>query len=142
MVDLELGDALSFAQTVGIIVTLVLTLYFSRKQIRTMAIDIETRVLNDLDEKQHRLIEMSVNSPQLIRTMWDVGSKIDPELPISYYVMYIGAHVYHMRQRKILSDNEWAGCSGSRIHFNMGPLGNIGKMRKWSHGLTLPFETL
>ncbi|HKW05775.1 MAG TPA: hypothetical protein VJN71_10785, partial [Nitrososphaerales archaeon] len=67
------------------------------------------RVMNDLDEKLHRLIEIFIGNPQLIRTVWDDPSRVSPDLATSYYVQFIAAHVYHMRQRKILSDNEWMG---------------------------------
>ena len=58
MVSLGFSDVLSLAQTVAIISTLLITLYFSRKQIQTMGLDLETRVLNDLDEKLHSLIAL------------------------------------------------------------------------------------
>jgi hypothetical protein len=50
MVELGFGDVLSLAQTIGIIDTMVLTLYFSKRQIQSMSIDQQTKVLNDLDE--------------------------------------------------------------------------------------------
>ena len=45
MVTISLGfsDVLSLAQTVTIISTLLITLYFSRKQIRRMSLDVETK---------------------------------------------------------------------------------------------------
>jgi len=49
MVELGFGDVLSLAQTIGIIGTMVLTLYFSKRQIQSMSIDQQTKVLNDLD---------------------------------------------------------------------------------------------
>ncbi len=55
---LGLADLLSLVQTIAIIATLATTLYFSQRQIRSMAIRLETRVLNDLDEKIHRLVEI------------------------------------------------------------------------------------
>lgn len=47
----EIGflDALSLAQTIGIVGTMVLTLYFSKRQVQALSSE-ETRVLNDLDE--------------------------------------------------------------------------------------------
>jgi hypothetical protein len=42
---------LSIAQTIGIIGTLLLTLYFSKREVRGISVDIETKVLSDLDEK-------------------------------------------------------------------------------------------
>ncbi|MFI5450345.1 MAG: hypothetical protein ACHQ03_11350 [Candidatus Bathyarchaeia archaeon] len=54
MAGLELSEVLTLVQTIAIIATLIMTLYFSRQQMRSLAVDIETRVLNDLDEKVHR----------------------------------------------------------------------------------------
>src|SRR5215510_15449415 len=45
---LGFSDMLSIAQTVGIVGTMVLTLYFSKKQVRSLSIDTQTRGLNDL----------------------------------------------------------------------------------------------
>ena len=56
---------LSFAQTVGIVGTMVLTLIFSRKQIQSLSIHDQTRVLNDLDEKFHKMAELTMQDPSL-----------------------------------------------------------------------------
>ena len=45
------SDMLSIAQTIGIVGTMVLTLFFSRKQLQSLSIHDQTRVLNDLDSK-------------------------------------------------------------------------------------------
>jgi hypothetical protein len=42
-------DMVSLAQTIEIVGTMILTLYFSKKQIQSLPIDQETRVLNDLE---------------------------------------------------------------------------------------------
>jgi hypothetical protein len=54
---------LSLAQTIGIVGTMILTLYFSKKQIQSLAIDQQTRVLNDLDEKFLRMAELAMEDP-------------------------------------------------------------------------------
>ncbi|HEY6165490.1 MAG TPA: hypothetical protein VIW25_11300 [Nitrososphaeraceae archaeon] len=41
------------AEAPGIIATLFVVLYFSRKQMQSLSVDIETKVLSDLDEKMH-----------------------------------------------------------------------------------------
>ena len=51
MVELGFGEVLSLAQTIGIVGTLVLTLYFSKRHIQSLSIGQQTRVLNDLNEK-------------------------------------------------------------------------------------------
>ena len=55
VIGLGFSDMLSLAQTIGIVGTMVLTLYFSKKQIQSLSIDQQTRVLNDLDEKFHNI---------------------------------------------------------------------------------------
>ena len=51
MTGLGLSDALTLVQTIAIISTLVMTLYYTRRQLHAFSVDLETRVLNDLDEK-------------------------------------------------------------------------------------------
>ena len=43
---LGFSDMLSVAQTIGIVGTMVLTLFFSKKQIKSLSIDQQSRVLN------------------------------------------------------------------------------------------------
>ena len=66
MVNIGYLDILQIAQTIGIVGTLLITLYFSNRQIRGLSIDIETKVLSDLDEKMHRLEE------HLLELEWEV----------------------------------------------------------------------
>jgi hypothetical protein len=54
---------LSIAQTIGIIGTLLLTLYFSKREVRGISVDIETKVLSDLDEKM-QIRGTSVRTPR------------------------------------------------------------------------------
>jgi hypothetical protein len=41
-------DTLSIALTIGIVGTMVLTLFFSKRQLQSLSIDTQTRGLNDL----------------------------------------------------------------------------------------------
>lgn len=66
MVEIGFPDMLSLAQTIGIVGTMILTLCFSKKQIQSLAIDQQTRVLNDLDEKFLRMAELSMEDPQAV----------------------------------------------------------------------------
>lgn len=109
MLDLGVSDLLSLVQTTAIIAALLITLYFSRKQIQALATDLESRVLNDLDEKFHRLGEIFVEHPELVRTIYQTPEAMGPEVPLAYFVVFFCAHAYHMRQRGILQDNEWTG---------------------------------
>jgi hypothetical protein len=109
VISLGFSDVLSLAQTIAIIATLLITLYFSRKQIRSMSLDVETRVLNDLDEKRYRISELMLEKPEFINVVAGPASGSEPENVIAYMVAMISAHAYHMRERKIISDNEWIG---------------------------------
>ena len=104
-----LSDLLSLVQTVAIIAALLVTLYFSRRQVQALAVDLETRVLNDIDEKFHRIGDVFLERPELIRLIYRTPGVVGPEVPLAYYVLFFCAHIFHMRQRKVLADNEWAG---------------------------------
>ena len=109
MAELSVSELISLAEAVGIISTLFVIFYFSRKGVKTVSVDIETKVLNDLDEKIHGMAEMLVHRPELVKVLNKNQSSISPELVFAYYILYACAHAFHMRQRKVLSDNEWAG---------------------------------
>jgi hypothetical protein len=84
---------------------------------RNLSVNIETKVLNDLDEKTHGLAEMLVHRPELVKLLNKKHqSSQTPELVFAYYILFTYSYAFHMRQRKILSDNEWAGwlagCDG------------------------------
>ena len=100
-----------------------------------MEVDLETSVLSDLDEKVQNLVELFIQSPELIKTMWNVPEKINKELPTAYSIMFIGSHIYHMRQRKVISNNEWAGwlqwMKNSFRFGNISKIWNDAQMESW-----------
>ncbi len=69
MVLIGFSDTLSLAQSVGIVGTMVLTLYFSKRHIQALSSDTETRVLNDLDEKFHRMTEIIMADPSMAKVI-------------------------------------------------------------------------
>ena len=109
MSELGLVEYFSMAEALGIIATMLIVLYFSRKQTQALSVDIETKVLNDLDEKMQGLAQMAIERPELIKILSNVQSDWSAEIAFTYHILYTFAHVFHMRQRKVLSDNEWTG---------------------------------
>ena len=109
MVELPVSELISLAEALGIIGTLFVIFFFSRKEMRNLSVDIETKVLNDLDEKIHGMAEMLVHRPELVKLLNKNQPNQTPELVFAYYVLYMCSYAFHMRQRKVLSDNEWAG---------------------------------
>lgn len=67
--ELPVAELISLAEAIAIIATLFVIFYFSRKEMRNVSIDIETKVLNDLDEKIHAMGEMMVHRPELIKLL-------------------------------------------------------------------------
>lgn len=62
----EIGEA------VGIVATLFVVFYFSRKQMQKISMDIETKVPSELDEKINDLTQMTIEKPQLMRAVSNV----------------------------------------------------------------------
>src|SRR5919106_4901312 len=109
MSELGIVEYFGMAEALGIIATLFVVLYFSRKQMQSLSVDIETKVLSDLDEKIHDLTQMAVERPELIRIVSNVESDLTEEVAYTYHLLHTFAHVFPMHQRKVVSDNEWTG---------------------------------
>jgi hypothetical protein len=109
MAELGIAEYFGMAEALGIIATLFVVLHLSRKQMQSLSVDIETKVLSDLDEKMHGLTQMAVERPELIRIISNNESDLTAETAYTYHILNTFAHVFHMRQRKVVSDNEWTG---------------------------------
>jgi hypothetical protein len=109
MVEVGIAEYFGIGEALGIIGTMFIVLYFSRKQMQSLSVDIETKVLSDLDEKMHSLTQMAVEKPELIRIVSNVESDLTEEVAFTYHLLHTFAHTYHMYQRKVVSDNEWTG---------------------------------
>jgi hypothetical protein len=128
MVLIGFSDTLSLAQSIGIVGTMVLTLYFSKRQIHALSIDQETTVLNDLDEKFHNMAMLAMEDPSIVRVVDIHEYKNKKEVAFSFYILWMCAHAFAMRQRKVLDDNEWAGwLQWTRNSFRKGTINEIWK---------------
>jgi hypothetical protein len=135
MTEIGLAEIFGMGEAIGIIGTLFVILYFSRKQTQSLSVDIETKVLNDLAERMHAVHQVVIERPQLIKVI----SKADansPEVAYAYDILFTFAHVFHMRQRKVLSDNEWTGwLRWMKSSFEQGEIMQIWQstieMEKW-----------
>jgi hypothetical protein len=51
---------------------------------------------------------MGVERPELIKVVSNTPADYSsPDVPFVYHILYALAHVFHMRQRGVVSDNEW-----------------------------------
>jgi hypothetical protein len=133
MVELGLVDYFVMGEAVGIVATFVAAFYYSRKQMQKLSVDIETKVLSDLDDKNTDLTRLVIDKPQLMTIVDNVQSRHTEEIAFTYHLLQTFAHVYHMHQRKVVSDNEWTGwLRRMRTCFEQG------KIREyWESGLEL-----
>ena len=106
---------------------------YSRRQMQKLSTDIETKVLSDVDEKMNDLTKIAIEKPQLIKIVSNVESDISEEIAFTYHLLHTFVHVYHMDQRKLVSDNEWTGwLRRMRTCFEQGKIGEY-----WVGGLGL-----
>lgn len=135
MSEIGLVEIFSMAEAVALIGTLFVIVYFSRKQAQSLSVDIETKVLNDLAERMHTQVEILIGWPQLTKVLSKVDSE-SSELAYAYDILFTFAHAFHMRQRKVLNDNEWTGwVRWYKSAFKQGTLMDIWQktieMEKW-----------
>ena len=136
MVEIGIAEYFSMREAIGIIGTLFVVLYFSRKQTQALSIDIETKVLNDLTERLDAIIHVGIERPELVKVISKVESNWSSEVVYAYDIMFTFAHAFHMRQRKVLSDNEWTGwLRWMKSAFEQGKIMEIWEsnieMEKW-----------
>jgi hypothetical protein len=140
VLDVGISDMLSIAQTVGIVGTLLIALFLSKREVRDLSIDIETKVLSDLDEKMHRLEEHLLERPELARVINNVRS-LSPEAVYAFDVLNVFSHAYDMRERKVLNDNEWFGwLEWMRNCFRLGTIKEHWNRMQENHWYDATFE--
>ena len=133
MAEIGLVDYFVMGEAVGIVATFAMAFYYSRKQMQKLSVDIETKVLSDLDEKITDLSQLMVEKPQLMKIVSNIDSYQTEEMAFTYHLLQTFAHAYHMHQRKVVSDNEWTGWLR-----RMRSCFEEGKIREyWESGLEL-----
>jgi hypothetical protein len=81
-------------------------LYYPRKQAQGLSADIETKILNDLDEKVRKMSEIIIEKPSMQKVIYKL-EKPEEELAFAYYILFICSHVYAMRQRHLELASPW-----------------------------------
>ena len=61
MLEAGLTEYFGMGEAIGIIATMFVVLYFSRKQMEVLSVDIETKILNDLDERMHQITNIMID---------------------------------------------------------------------------------
>ena len=59
--------------------------YFSRKQARELSTDIETKVLNDLDDKLYGIAELAIAQPEVAEILDRESANQGPKEPVAMY---------------------------------------------------------
>jgi len=136
MVEVGLEQYFGMGEAIGIIATMFVVLYFSRKQMQALSVDIETKVLSDLDLRLREITHLMIDRPELIKVVSKVESDWSSDVAYSYHILFTFAHVLHMRERNVLSDNEWTGwLRWMKSAFDQGMIKDIWKnkieMEKW-----------
>lgn len=106
MIDISFSDILSIAQTVGIIGSLVIAVYFSRREIQHLSREFQAQVLNNITEKMYRISDIIIEHPDLSKLI----NKTDPpEQVFAIYILSVYNQAFNMHRRKLLNDAIWAG---------------------------------
>jgi hypothetical protein len=99
MAEVGIAEYFSMAEALGIIATLFVILCLSRKQMQSLSVDIETKILNDMYDRMNGLTQIVIERPELIKVVNNVERDLSSEVVYSYRILYTFAHAYHMRER-------------------------------------------
>jgi hypothetical protein len=140
MVEVGIAEYFGIGEALGIIGTMFVVLYFSRKQMQSLSVDVQTKVLNDLDEKVRKMAEIIIEKPSMQKVIYKLEKPSD-ELAFAYYILFICSHAYAMRQRKVLNDDDWTGwLQWMRNCFKYGTIGEQWKQIQSERWLNPAFE--
>ena len=140
MVEVGIAEYFGMAEALGIIGTMFVVLYFSRKQMQSLSVDVQTKVLNDLDERVRKMAEIIIEKPSMQKVIYKLENPSD-ELAFAYYILFICSHAYAMRQRKVLNDDDWTGwLQWMRNCFKYGTIGEHWKQIQSERWLNPDFE--
>lgn len=94
MSELGIAEYFGIGETVATIAIFLITPYYSQREIRNLRVDVETKVLNYLNEKIHGMGDMMmIQNPQLIRILDRDFSERTPEMALAYYILYMCARM-------------------------------------------------
>ncbi len=82
-----------------------MTFFFYKRHIQDRAIDTETKILRDLDDKIHRINIMSFQHPELAKVQTNRQIRLDTIYAFDLLLVYQQA--FKMYQRRVLNDNDW-----------------------------------
>jgi hypothetical protein len=140
LAEISIEGLFGIGEALGIIATLFVILYFSRKQTQSLSVDIQTKVLNDLDEKVRKMAEIIVEKPSMQKVIYKLEEQSD-ELAFAYYILFICSHAYSMRQRKMFNEDEWTGwLRWMRNCFKYGTVGEQWKLHQSEKWFNPDFE--
>src|ERR671938_1622192 len=140
MAELGLAEYFGMAEALGIIATLFVILYFSRKQMQSLSVDVQTKVLNDLDEKVRKMAEIIIEKPSMQKVIYKLETPSE-ELAFAYYILFISSHAYSMRQKNVLNDEEWTGwLNWMKNCFKYGTIGEQWEQIRSESWLNPAFE--
>ena len=140
MVEVGIAEYFGIGEALGIIGTMFVVLYFSRKHMQRLTEDVQTKVLNDLDEKVRKMAEIIIEKPSMQKVIYKLENPSE-ELAFAYYILFICSHVYAMRQRKVLNNNEWTRwLKWMRNCFKYGTIGEQWKRTQSERWFSADFE--
>ena len=135
MVEFTILDYFIISEAIGIVGAFFVGFYYSRKQMQKLSIDIESKILNDIEDKLYRIAEMTVSEPELAEIMDRDAKKRGSKVAFAMTTLNIWSFAFHMHQRKVLRDNEWNGLlRAMKAAFRGGTIGDYWKIvepEKW-----------
>ena len=83
--ELTLVDYFVMGEAVGIVATLFVAFYYSRKQMQKLSVDLETKILNDLDDKLHGIAELAFARPEVGEILDRESANMSPKESAAMY---------------------------------------------------------
>jgi hypothetical protein len=105
MVEIGIAEYFDIGAALGIIGTMFVVLYYSRKQAQGLSADIETKILNDLDEKVRKMSEIIIEKPSMQNVIYKL-QKPEEELAFAYIsCLFVLMHMRCVKEKCLMTMN-------------------------------------
>ena len=122
---MDFPDILTLAQTIGIVGSLIIAFYYSRREINHYYREFRTQVISELTEKMHHIGQIIIEHPELAKL---VNQADPPEQVFALYILSVYNQAFNMYRREILNEAIWsAWIQMMRTSFRDGTIGEYWK---------------
>jgi hypothetical protein len=104
MVEVCIAEYFGIGEALVIIGTMFVVLYFSRRHMQRLTVDVHTKVLNDLDEKVRKMAKIIIEKPSMQRVIYKPEKTIRRVSVCVLYPVYLFSCIFDAPEKSSVDE--------------------------------------